>query len=441
MAPPHREISIYFTTTAASASIERITFSTDDWYRFKRAHVSSDEGSFTITVSAGDVANTEVDLVSDLAVFDYNGEQQARLSYSYASWNLHISADGSLFGTTATLSMLEGASRNLFVRLDTKPPSDVTVALTLTPLVAVDLGATVGLSGGALIQTSSSQLLSFSSVNWYEAQTVVLTAFEDVNLSNGTIVFDLFVIDEASSAYELTSASLTIEVVDDDLLTIVLATATISASAIILEGTSASFTVHLSAQPDADVSVDVAIQLDGYVSAVLVDSAGMAVSQLRFSTVNWQLGQTLTIESLADDDSIDGRITFIATASSAVYGFGDAATETFTLWLEDDDEADITLTLLSATTIYENGEQIVGGVGVRNMATHSVIVSLTAQPLFDVEIVLDSPMLTGMANRQFTDLAGSPINRLNFSSANWHIGQTVLFGALSDDDVWGWRCQ
>ena len=121
-------------------------------------------------------------------------------------------------------------------------------------------------------------------------------------------------------------------------------------------------------------------------------------------------------------------VTFsLATASSNVYGFGNAATEVVTVWIEDDDEADITLTLLTATTIYEDGEQIVGGVGVRNMATHSVIVSLTAQPISDVEIALDSPMLGGMASRRFTDAIGNPINQLNFSSANWRIAQTVLF--------------
>ena len=57
--------------------------------------------------------------------------------------------------------------------------------------------------------------------------------------------------------------------------------------------------------PYADVSIDVAVELDDYVSAVLLAADGSEVEQLNFSSDNWHLAQTLTIESLSDDDIVD----------------------------------------------------------------------------------------------------------------------------------------
>ena len=86
-----------------------------------------------------------------------------------------------------------------------------------------------------------------------------------------------------------------IVVMDDDPASIVLAatltertttTLLVSADRVILEGTSDRFTVRLSAMPYADVSVDVAVELDDYASAVLLAADGSEVEQLNFSSDN-----------------------------------------------------------------------------------------------------------------------------------------------------------
>ena len=347
--------------------------------------------------------------------------------------------------------LASGSTRSVLVRLNSQPLAMISVNLSLAveTVLGVDYEAvSLSLTGSGIQTTGSGSYLSFDSDNWQVYQTLQVAILDDLDPYDGTVRLMLSVDALSTPVFGEAEATAVIVVMDDDPASIVLAatltertttTLLVSADRVILEGTSDRFTVRLSAMPYADVSIDVAVELDDYVSAVLLATDGSEVEQLNFSSDNWHLTQTLTIESLQDDDIVDGQITLtfnIAAASSGVYGFGDAATETFTLWLEDDDEADITLTLLTATTIYEDGEQIIGGIGVTNMATHSVVVALTVQPLFDVELALDSHMLTGMANRQFTDVAGSPINQLNFSSANWHIGQTVLLQALADDDVW-----
>ena len=120
----------------------------------------------------------------------------------------------------------------------------------------------------------------------------------------------------------------------------------IATNTIILEGTSDSFFVRLYAKPYANVTLELGFEHTTYVSMTLKDFNNKVINTLLFSSTNWNTEQTVYIVAIEDNDVINGLITMtinIADASSFVYADGlSLATETFSLWIEDKDEANIT---------------------------------------------------------------------------------------------------
>ena len=163
------------------------------------------------------------------------------------------------------------------------------------------------------------------------------------------------------------------------------------------------------------------------------------MNTLLFSSENWNKAQTVYVVALDDNDVVDGPITMtlnIANASSYVYVDGlSLATETFSLWIEDNDEAGITITLISASSvIYEEGRQVSNGSIVSNVASHSITVELTAQPVKEVIVDLSAVNIEVNASYRFV-YKDMSVKTLSFSSTNWNSIQTLYFEALTDLDV------
>ena len=198
---------------------------------------------------------------------------------------------------------------------------------------------------------------------------------------------------------------------------------------------SAVFVVRLNANPIEPISVAVNLAND------LAASVALTTQTLYFNASNWSAGVTVTATGVNDVNIVTGLVTVsvqvsdssVATYSNEHYSIA-AASASMILAVVDDDEAGLTLTLLSATTTYEDGAEVVGGVRVANAASHSVAVALTAIPTHDVVIELSANVSDHVSGR-FTDLSGTPIIDLTFTSDNWHVAQTVLFEAVADDDV------
>ena len=333
--------------------------------------------------------------------------------------------------------ILEGATDGFSVRLSAQPYGDVSVDVGL--VVADGVSVAISDNAGAAISQ-----LNFTSANWRDAQTLTITALSDDDIIDGQITLTLTIADASSLIFDLATEAFSLWIEDDDPAALVLAATTtntttttlaVSANLVILEGATTGFTVRLNSQPYADVSVDVALVADNHVSARLIDNAGMVVDQLNFTSDNWHDAQTVIIEALADDDIIDGQLTItlqVADASSLIFG---VASDSFELWLEDDDEAGLNVVASGVATIYEGGIRVSGGILSADLATQLFTVVLTSQPLTDTVISLSSETLSGAVGGQFTDLSGAMIDDLTFSSANWATVQSVLFEAIGDTDA------
>ena len=167
------------------------------------------------------------------------------------------------------------------------------------------------------------------------------------------------------------------------------------------EGSTASYTVALVAQPTGAVTVRMT---SADTSAVVVTQA------LVFTTENWDIARDVTVTGAADDDAWDEEVTLYHGATGG--GYNDPNGGTVTVTVNDDDTAGLTF---SDTTVEVSEE---------STATYTVV--LDTRPSADVQITLTSPD-TGAAT-----VSPSP---LIFTTTSWNNRQTVTVTGVVDDDA------
>ena len=170
-----------------------------------------------------------------------------------------------------TAPVVEGGTETFTVELATEPTADVTVT-------AMSQDASV-------VSVSSGSSLTFTTSNWDTAQTVTVAGVQDNDTVDDTAVVDLAA---SGGGYESVTGAVTVEVDDDDSVGLSLSRTVVPVD----EGDSETFTVELSTQPTADVTV----------SATSRDTSVVSVtggSSLTFTTVNWDTAQTVTVFACA----------------------------------------------------------------------------------------------------------------------------------------------
>jgi hypothetical protein len=169
-------------------------------------------------------------------------------------------------------------------------------------------------------------------------------------------------------------------------------------------GATDTYTLVLTSQPTADVTIDLATGAD--VSA--------NPPSLTFTAVNWNLGRTVTVTAV-DDSLVEGAHgDMVAHAASSADGFYDGiAIGSVSVAVTDNDTAGLVVTESGgSTTVREGG------------ATDTFTVALSSQPLADVTVTLDPD----------TQLSVSPPT-LTFTSANFAVAQTVTVTAVNDSSA------
>ena len=210
--------------------------------------------------------------------------------------------------TGSTLSVVEGASATLDVRLATQPTGDVTVTLN---------DGSEHRRRDALQCTS----LTFTSTTWNTNQTVTVSAASDDDASDDTATLT---ISSAGGGYDsVTDATVTVSVDDDDTAGLTLAP---TAGLTITEGGTGTFTVQLDTQPTGDVTV--ALTLDN-------SEITLSATSLTFTTGTWNTAQTVTATAGEDDDFT--RDTTNVTLDSSGGGYDGVADVVYVVTVNDND--------------------------------------------------------------------------------------------------------
>ncbi|MBF2754178.1 MAG: hypothetical protein ISN29_02830, partial [Gammaproteobacteria bacterium AqS3] len=241
--------------------------------------------------------------------------------------------------------------------------------------------------------------LRFTPENWNIPQTVTVSAAEDDDLLFET---------ELLSFTDAVSTTLGMIVADNDTAGLVLSTTSLN----IPEGGGNDFSVVLTTQPSADVTVTLVQESPDNADVTLDESS------LTFTSDNWNTPQTVRVSAGQDDDAIDDSAAISLAASGG--GYGNLSPRRVAVTVNEDDEAGLTLSP-GSLTIPEGDEG-------------SFTVQLASKPSENVTVTLTQPSNIDVTADTDTATTGNQ-STLTFTAANWNQAQTVTVGTLRDDDT------
>ena len=302
------------------------------------------------------------------------------------------------------LTVTEGSSKSYAVKLTSEPAGDVTVT------VSGHSGTGAALSG----MTLTSNVLTFTAMNWSTAQTVTVTGTDDSTAeANETVTLAHAVASTDDSAYDaLEDVLVTVTVEDNDSVGVMIDPTQLT----VAEGdaTGVSYSVKLTSEPAGDVTVTVS----GH-SGTDVGLSGTTLTNnvLTFTTATWATAQTVTVTAAEDDDAVtDAAVTLahaVASTDDSVY---DALADlSVSVAITDNDSVGVMIDTTELT--------------VTEGSSKSYTVKLTSQPAGDVTVTVSGHSGTGAT------LSGMTLtnNVLTFTTANWATAQTVTVTATDDD--------
>ena len=351
--------------TDLSLDATRLTFTTSNWNTAQ-----------TVTVSAAQ----DDDAVDDTATLTHSASGGGYVSVTR---DLPVTVDDDddpeIELSPTSLTPPEGGNQSYTVALSAEPTAQVTVAIT-------------GTSGTDLTLNLSS--LTFTTSNWGTAQTVTVTVGQDDDAvdEEATLTHTA-----AGGDYAGKTEDLVVTVDDDESVGIVLNPTALNPA----EGADASYTVALSSEPTAPVTVAITGTTDTDLS--------LDETSLTFTTANWGTAQSVTVTTGQDEDAADDEVTLTHTATGGDYA---GETEDLVVTVDDDESAGI---VLNPTAL-----------NPAEGADASYTVTLSSEPTSTVTVAI-----TGTTD---TDLSLDETS-LTFTTANWGTAQSVTVTAGQDDDA------
>ena len=279
--------------------------------------------------------------------------------------------------STPTLEMAQGTRRTYTVVLGSKPAENVSVAIAGAP---------------NNVTVSPASPLVFTPANWSTPRT--MTVHAAANAATGTETLEHTA---AAAGYVRADIMLTVKnrtapgvAINPTLLEIT-------------EGGSDSYTVVLTTEPSATVTVGI---------SGAADDVRLNRTRLSFSTSNWNREQTVTVNVSEDDDAVpDAHVTLTHSVTGAdEYENPEAPFDISTVGVtpKENDERGVTASPTSLT------------VAAGSSGTYRV--GLTSEPLDAVTVTVNSPS-------DGVTVTGSP---LVFMPAGWNTDQTVTVNVAAD---------
>ena len=354
--------------TDVTANPARLTFTTSDW-----------DTAQTVTVSAaedGDASQDTATVTHTVAGGDY-----ASITASSVSVTVTDNDTRGVTVSPASLTVNEGSSGTYTVVLDTEPTDTVTV--TIVDPTNTDV-------------TASPASLTFTASDWATAQTVTVSAAEDIDLlqDTATVTHTVAGGDYASFA----ASSVVVTVPDNDAPGVMVSPTSLT----ITEGGNSTYTVELNTQPSGEVTVAISSNNTDVTASP---------SPLTFTTTTWNTAQTVTVTAGQDADAANDTAALTHDPSGADYA--SVSNAILAVTVTDDDTRGVTFTPPSLT-VDEGG-------------TNTYTVVLDTEPTAAVTVTVNDPT-------DNADVTAGPAS-LTFSTSNWDTAQTVTVSAAEDDDA------
>jgi hypothetical protein len=370
-------------TTEGMVSPISLTFTISDWSTPQKVTVT---GMDDINAD-GNVAYIIITTAAVSADTHYNGLNSANVSLA----NNDNDTPGVTIAPTSGLTTTEsGGVATFTTMLNTQPVADVTLWLFSSDTTE------------GIVSPSS---LTFSTSNWNLPQTVTITGVEDFNVDGDvTYTVSTMAIASTDNKYNgINPPDVGVANMDDDTAAV---TVTPTSGLITTEaGGAASFTVVLSSQPVATVTIGL--------SSSNSDEGAVSPANLTFSSSNWNLSQTVTVTGV-DDINADGNAAYTVVTNAAVSvdtHYNGLDPSDVSIINNDNESAGFSVNPASGLTTSEGG----------GAATFTVL--LNSPPTADVTVNLSSS--------DITEGTVSPAN-LTFTLSNWNTPQTVTVTGVDD---------
>ncbi len=369
-------------TTEGTVAPASVTFTAANWNVPQTVTVTGvndfvDDGDVSFNIVLGAATSTDT---------NYNGDNPADVAVT----NLDNDTAGITVGTISGDTSEAGGTATFTIVLDSEPTGDVTIGVSSDDT-----------SEGTVVPAS----VTFTAANWNVPQTLTVTGVDDF-VDDGDVSFNV-VLDTATSTdtnySSIDPADVAVTNTDDD-------TAGITVSAISGDtteaGGTATFTIVLDSEPTADVTI-------GVYSNNSFEGISAAPLGLTFTAANWNVPQTVTVTGV-DDFVDDGDINFNIVTAPAIsidpnYFGVDGADVAVTN--NDDDTAGITVTPTSGLITTEAG------------GTDTFTIVLDSEPTADVTIAISSD--------NTAEGTAAPAS-VTFTAANWNVPQTVTVTGVDD---------
>ncbi len=255
--------------------------------------------------------------------------------------------------------------------------------------------------------TVSPATLTFTAANWNQPQSVVVTGQDDPQ-RDGDIAYHIVTSNARSddpNYNNRTVEDVAVTNLDDDVASVVVTPITGLVTG--EDGRTATFTVRLSSQPTADVTLTL--------SSSNVNEGTVSPASLLWTTENWDQPQIVTVtgvdDSVDDDDVLYTIVTSAAVSTDSFYN--NLAVDDVQVVNQDDDQAAILISPTSGLVTSEAGGQT------------SFSVVLTTQPTSNVTVTVTSD--------DASEATVTP-GQLTFTPANWNSVQQVT--VVGVDDSW-----
>lgn len=308
---PTDDVTITITPDAdVEADKETLTFTSDNWDQVQTVTVSAVDNDIAEGSHTGTISHTAS---SDDSFYD---------GITINSITANVTDNDS-----AGVSIIESSGSTVATEGDNPANYDsYTVVLTSEP--TDDVTITVGVDGQ--VDTDESTL-TFTSVDWDEAQTVTVNAVDDDVAEgghSGTITHTASSGDANYDGIAITDVSVT--VTDDDSAGISI-TESDGSTNVSEDGVSDTYTVVLTSEPTNSVTVTVGVD----------DQVDTDESTLTFTSADWDEGQIVTVSAVDDEDEEENHSSTIThTVTSDDSNYDGIAASSVTVSIADNDEAD-----------------------------------------------------------------------------------------------------
>lgn len=307
---------------------------------------------------------------------------------STGNTNWYFSTSVLLTESSGATAVTEGGATDTYTLVLTAPPSN---------------NVTVSISNGAQTSTSTGTVI-FTTGNWNVAQTITVSAVDDSSAEGGhtgTITHSSASSDSNYNGISISNVVANISDNDSAGITVGAISGNTSEA-----GSGATFTVVLTSQPSANVSIGV--------SSNDTSEGTVSPATLTFTNLNWNQAQTVSVSGV-DDDIDDGNIAYsiiLAAAVSADSSFNGSNPADVSVTNADNDSAGV-LFSESALAMTEGSAD-----------TYTIV--LLSEPTSDVTIAIGTDAQTSAS-------ATGAV----FTSLDWDTPQTITITAVDDSTVEG----